>query len=69
MGHPEVVAAPIAGRLVTERTPETLARAIRDLLADPPARSAVRTYAERFEWGPTTAGQVRMFKSILAGRA
>ena len=64
-GTPEVVAAPVAGRLVKERTPEAFARAIRDLLADPPARAAVRAYAERFDWGPTTAGQIRMFRSIL----
>jgi len=25
----------------------------------------VRAYAERFEWGPTTAGQIRKFRSIL----
>jgi glycosyltransferase involved in cell wall biosynthesis len=64
-GTPEIVAAPVAGRLVTDRTPETLARAIRDLLADAPARAAVRAYAERFDWGPTTAGQLRLFRSIL----
>jgi teichuronic acid biosynthesis glycosyltransferase TuaC len=65
-GTPEVVAAPVAGRLVEERSPEALARAIRELLADPPARAAVRAYAEQFDWGPTTAGQIRMFRSILA---
>ena len=64
-GTPEIVAAPVAGRLVTDRTPETLARAIRDLLAEAPARAAVRAYAERFDWGPTTAGQLRLFRSIL----
>jgi teichuronic acid biosynthesis glycosyltransferase TuaC len=65
-GTPEVVADPAVGRLVEERTPEALGAAIRDLLADPPARAAVRVYAERFAWGPTTAGQVRMFRSILS---
>jgi teichuronic acid biosynthesis glycosyltransferase TuaC len=68
-GTPEVVAGPVAGRLIQERTPEAIAAAIRDLLADPPARAAVRAYAERFAWGPTTAGQIRMFRSILAGGA
>ena len=67
-GTPEIVASRVAGRLVEERSPEALARAIRELLADPPARADVRAYAERFEWGPTTAGQIRLFKSIL-GRA
>jgi glycosyltransferase involved in cell wall biosynthesis len=68
-GTPEIVAAPAAGRLVHPRTPEALAAAIRDLLADPPRRAAVRAYAERFAWGPTTAGQIRMFRSILCRSA
>jgi teichuronic acid biosynthesis glycosyltransferase TuaC len=64
-GVPEIVRDDAAGRLVAERTPAAFARAIRDLLADPPARAAVRAYAERFDWGPTSAGQIRMFRSIL----
>jgi teichuronic acid biosynthesis glycosyltransferase TuaC len=63
-GTPEVV-APQAGRLVRERTPEAIAGALRSVLADPPPRAAVRAYAERFAWGPTTAGQIRLFRSIL----
>lgn len=65
-GTPEIVAAPVAGRLVEEASPEALGHAIRDLLCDPPARAAVRAYAERFGWGPTTAGQIQVFRSILA---
>jgi teichuronic acid biosynthesis glycosyltransferase TuaC len=65
-GVPEIVRKGAAGRVVAERTPEALARAIRDLLADPPARAAVRAHAERFDWGPTTAGQIRLFRSILS---
>jgi glycosyltransferase involved in cell wall biosynthesis len=68
-GTPEIVAAPVAGRLVADRTPEAIAEAIRDVLAEPPARAAVRAYAERFAWGPTTAGQIRLFRSILADTA
>ena len=67
-GTPEIVAAPAAGRLVEERSPEALCAAIRDLLADPPARAAVRVYARRFAWGPTTAGQLSLFRSILDRR-
>jgi glycosyltransferase involved in cell wall biosynthesis len=66
-GMPEVVSTGIAGRLLRERTPEAIAAALRDLLADPPAHAAVRAYAERFSWAPTTAGQLRLFGSILAG--
>lgn len=68
-GAPEIVAAAVAGRLVAECSPEALCHAIRGLLSDPPAREAVRAYAERFGWGPTTAGQIRMFRSILASAA
>jgi glycosyltransferase involved in cell wall biosynthesis len=64
-GTPEIVAAPVAGRLVADRTPEAIAQAIRALLADPPAPAAVRAYAERFAWAPTTAGQIRLFRSVL----
>jgi glycosyltransferase involved in cell wall biosynthesis len=67
-GAPEVVRNTVAGRLVEEQSPEALAGAIRDLLADPPARAATRAYAERFAWGPTTAGQLRLFKSVLDRR-
>jgi teichuronic acid biosynthesis glycosyltransferase TuaC len=65
-GVPEIVRVRAAGRLVQERTPEVIAGAVRDLLADPPARAEVRAYAERFAWGPTTAGQLRLFRSILS---
>ena len=65
-GVPEIMRAPAAGRLVRERTPDAIAGALRALLADPPPRAAVRAYAERFAWGPTTAGQIRLFRSILA---
>jgi hypothetical protein len=41
-GTPEVVAAPEAGRLVDEATPQALSTAIRELLADPPSRDATR---------------------------
>ena len=64
-GMPEIVREPAAGRLVQERTPEAIAAALHAVLADPPARAAVRAYAERFAWGPTTAGQIRLFRSIL----
>jgi glycosyltransferase involved in cell wall biosynthesis len=64
-GIPEIVRERVAGRLIEERTAEAIAVALRDLLADPPAPAAVRAYAERFAWGPTTAGQIRLFRSIL----
>jgi teichuronic acid biosynthesis glycosyltransferase TuaC len=64
-GTPEIVVAPIAGRLVETPTPEALGVSIRGILADPPAPGAIRAYAERFGWGPTTAGQLRLFRSVV----
>jgi len=67
-GTPEVVAAPEAGRLC-ERDPESIAREVRTLLADPPARTATRRYAEGFSWDATSAGQKALFAEILGRRA
>jgi glycosyltransferase involved in cell wall biosynthesis len=65
-GTPEVVAAPEAGVLMTERTPEGLAQAVRRLFARNPDRGATRRYAEGFDWGATTAGQLELFGRILS---
>jgi teichuronic acid biosynthesis glycosyltransferase TuaC len=67
-GTPEILASPVAGRLVEERSAEALSAALRDLLADPPPRAAARAYAERFGWRQTTARQLRLFKSVLDRR-
>ena len=64
-GTPEVVAAPEAGRLMSARTPEALAEAVKLLWANPPERAATRRYAERFSWDETTRGQIRLFRGIL----
>jgi teichuronic acid biosynthesis glycosyltransferase TuaC len=48
-GAREVVTDPAYGRIV-ERTPEAFAAAITELLADPPAATAVRAGAQRFSW-------------------
>jgi len=64
-GTPEVVAAPEAGLLLEERTPEAIARAVAALLASPPPRAAVRAYAERFSWDETTRGQIELFDEVL----
>ncbi len=68
-GTPEVVAKPEAGRLAPDRTADSLAETTRALLADPPARAATRRYAEQFSWDATSAGQMRIFERIIAGKA
>ena len=67
-GTPEVVAAPEAGLLMQERTAQGLAAAVRALRANYPDRAATRRYAERFSWDDTSAGQLSLFRSILAAR-
>lgn len=67
-GTPEVVAAPEAGVLMDERTPQGVADAVNRLRAAYPDRGATRRYAERFSWDDTTAGQIALFQDILNRR-
>jgi teichuronic acid biosynthesis glycosyltransferase TuaC len=64
-GTPEVVAAPEAGVLMAERTPQGVADAVNALRANYPDRAATRRYAERFSWDDTTAGQLTVFNAVL----
>jgi glycosyltransferase involved in cell wall biosynthesis len=68
-GTPEVVAAPEAGVLMEERTPQGVADAVTRLRAAYPDRGTTRRYAERFSWDDTTTGQLRLFGEVLARRA
>lgn len=63
-GVEDIVAAPEAGRVLAAGTPGCLAITARELLASAPERAATRRYAEAFDWGPTTAGQLEMFQRI-----
>jgi teichuronic acid biosynthesis glycosyltransferase TuaC len=65
-GTPEVVAAPEAGLLMTERSAAGVADAVRALRANYPDRAATRRYAERFSWDDTSAGQLALFTQVLA---
>ena len=67
-GTPEVVAAPQAGVLMAERTPEALVRAVQSLFAHYPDNAATRRYAERFNWDDTTRGQLTLFERIVRER-
>jgi len=68
-GTPEVVTAPEAGVLLQERTPQAIATAVTNLLADYPDRAATRRYAERFNWDDTSHGQVALFERVLGRTA
>ena len=67
-GTPEVVAAPEAGILMAERSPQGVADAVNALRAAYPDRTATRRYAEGFSWDDTTDGQLCLFKDVLARR-
>lgn len=65
-GNPEVVQSRQAGLIARENTPDGLAEAIRLWEADPTDRSLTRSYAERFSWDATSAGQLSLFKEVCA---
>jgi len=67
-GIADIVAAPEAGRIVPQLTPDRLAMAAREFLAALPARVATRAYAERFDWQSTTEGQIALFDEICERR-
>jgi teichuronic acid biosynthesis glycosyltransferase TuaC len=59
-GTPEVVAAPVAGRLTRARDAESIVAAVNDLSRNLPEPSQVREYAERFSWDATTRGLMEL---------
>jgi glycosyltransferase involved in cell wall biosynthesis len=64
-GTPEIVREPETGRLLRERTAESLVAAIRDLDAHPPDRDLIRKHAESLAWNETTRGQVALFRRVI----
>jgi glycosyltransferase involved in cell wall biosynthesis len=67
-GSREAISAPEAGIVLDEVGPAPIARALRRMLAAPPARRATRAHAERFGWDETTRGQAELFGNLLAMR-
>jgi teichuronic acid biosynthesis glycosyltransferase TuaC len=65
-GSREAVTAPEAGLVIAETTPAAIADGVRRLLAVPPDRAATCRYAGRFGWDETTAGQLALFRRLLA---
>jgi glycosyltransferase involved in cell wall biosynthesis len=68
-GVPEIVTSMDSGIVVKERSAPALAGAVRALLTQPRERAATRRFAERFGWGATTNGQLRLFRQVLAANA
>jgi glycosyltransferase involved in cell wall biosynthesis len=65
-GNPEVVQGPAAGVIAEANTPDGIAAGVRRLFAALPDRAATRAYAERFSWDETTAGQLALFRRVVA---
>ena len=66
-GTPEVVAAPVAGRLAS-RDAVSLGTHIAGILADLPDRAATRAYAEGFAWDDTVEGVLQVFERAVSAR-
>ena len=64
-GAREVLTRPEAGRIV-ERDADAIARAVRELLADPPRREAVAECAARFSWEANAAALAEYYERLLA---
>jgi glycosyltransferase involved in cell wall biosynthesis len=67
-GNPEVVQLPAAGLIMRENSPEGIVDGVHRLFAAMPAREATRAYAEPFSWDDTTAGQLAVFRRVIAER-
>ena len=66
-GCREAVQSPDAGLVLADTSPDSIAAGVRALFAAPPDRAATRRYAEAFGWEATTAGQLALFRRVLAG--
>jgi teichuronic acid biosynthesis glycosyltransferase TuaC len=64
-GAREVLEEPLAGRIV-ERTPEAIAAAVGEVLANPPKREAVATTVAGYSWDANGKALVGHWQSIVA---
>jgi teichuronic acid biosynthesis glycosyltransferase TuaC len=67
-GNPEVVRTPASGVITPENTADGIVEGVRRLFASMPTREATRAYAEPFSWDETTAGQLALFRRVIAER-
>ncbi|KPF91290.1 glycoside hydrolase [Novosphingobium sp. AAP83] len=64
-GAREVVLDDSAGRIV-ERTPEAIAQAVIEVLANPPGQNSVAANAERFSWSANAAALSEIYEKAAA---
>ena len=67
-GNPEVVQEVAGGVIMPENSGSGIAAGVRSLLEVQRPRAETRAYAERFSWDATTAGQMAVFRRVLAAR-
>lgn len=67
-GNDEVVRDRAAGVIADDFTPAALARALDDVLRDPPSRGATVAYAAAHDWRTISAGQRAIFERVLNRR-
>lgn len=65
-GTREVIAAPAAGRLMTERSAAAIVQAVRAIEASPPPRSETRRYAEQFGWAEIAHANTALLTAAAA---
>ncbi|MGF7153130.1 glycosyltransferase [Novosphingobium gossypii] len=66
-GAREIVSDASAGRIAA-RTPDAIAAAVEDILADPPSQAQVAEHVSRFSWGVNAQNIVRFWKGVLGER-
>jgi len=64
-GVPEILTDPKLARLVPVGNEAALAAAIQGMLAAPPDRAAVRTFAERYSWTPVIKMLAELYRRCL----
>ncbi|MGH6786643.1 MAG: glycosyltransferase [Novosphingobium sp.] len=62
-GAREVVTSPAAGRIV-ERNPDAIARALNEILSDPPSQAEVAAHAARFSWEANAAQLAEHYRRV-----
>lgn len=63
-GIRELVKTPAAGRIVA-RTPEAVAKAVRDILSNPPTRDAVAANVSAFSWDENARQLAAFFRDVV----
>lgn len=67
-GNAEIITSPNAGALAPTRSADAIADTVKNLLATPPSRAAVRSHADAHSWNETVYGMHGVF-SELTGKA